>query len=167
MNEEDAYLFHQTPRECAKDLLAFVPIQQGDILYEPFKGEGAFYDQFPVGHPVLWTEIRQGLDYKTMTAPYDWVITNPPFRIDEGGTKENAFWKLLDHFSQHAQKGIAFLSNDKCFSALTPKRIKVLEERGFHLIKLILVSVKKWRGRYYFLIFAKQPGCLETLETNY
>jgi hypothetical protein len=41
------YQFHQTPRECAKDLIPFVPLVEGDIVVEPFKGEGAFYDYFP------------------------------------------------------------------------------------------------------------------------
>lgn len=167
MNAEEAYLFHQTPRECARDLMAYVPLVPNDIVYEPFKGEGAFFDVFPDNCVKVWTEIRYGLDYKTMTSPVDWVITNPPFQLDEGGTRENAFWKLLDYFTQRANKGVAFLCNDRCFSALTPKRVKVIQERGFQLIKMVIVNVKKWRGRYYFLVFAKQPGVLEAIETVY
>ena len=90
--DRETYLFHQTPTECAKDLMAFVPLVEGDILLEPFKGEGAFYNAFPDTHTKLWAELEQGVDYKTITEPYDWVITNPPFRLDTGGKRVNSFW---------------------------------------------------------------------------
>jgi hypothetical protein len=44
---EDKYLFHQTPYECAKDLLQYIHLEHGDKVVEPFKGEGSFYNQFP------------------------------------------------------------------------------------------------------------------------
>ena len=37
--DKEVYSFHQTPKECAKDLIAFVPLVEGDIVVEPFKGE--------------------------------------------------------------------------------------------------------------------------------
>jgi hypothetical protein len=41
---DNTYLFHQTPKELARDLIPFVPLVEGDRVIEPFKGEGAFYD---------------------------------------------------------------------------------------------------------------------------
>lgn len=155
MEKDDAYFLHQTPDSLGKDLVGFLPLVEGDTLYEPFKGEGAFYNHFPENTKKVWTEITEGRDCEDFSGNYDWVITNPPFQKPEGAGRINAWWYYLDKFSKVAKKGIAFLSNDRCFSTLTPRRVKILEERGFTLEKIRLCSVKKWRGRYYFLVFLR------------
>jgi hypothetical protein len=52
---------------------------------------------------------------------------------------------------------MAFLVNDKCLSALTPKRLQELQNDGWYIQKLIVCAVKKWRGRYFYIIFQKKP----------
>jgi type I restriction-modification system DNA methylase subunit len=167
MNRE-VYLLHQTPADCAKDLLQFIPLQPQDKVIEPFKGEGAFFNAFPDFVEKEWAEKEQGKDYTDISGVYDWVITNPPYRVETGTRRINSFWYLLDYYSQRAEKGIAFLSNDKCFQVLTPKRMMLLRQRGWSITKIVVCSVKKWRGRYFFLILEKnKPGILDFLSTNY
>jgi len=162
------YQLHQTPKECAKDLLAFCPLVAGDKVVEPFKGEGAFYDAFPEYVEKDWAEIEEGRDYRDLSGEYDWVITNPPFRLDTGAKRVNSFWWLLDYYSQRAKKGIAFLGNDKCFSTLTPRRQNLLKERGWKITKVVVCSIKKWRGRYFFFVLQKEGvGFMDHLLTNY
>ena len=165
MDKQD-YFFHQTPMECAKDLINFVPLLPGDIVVEPFKGEGAFYDSFPLNVKKDYAEIEEGKDY-TELENYDWVITNPPFKLDTGTKRVNSFWFLLDYFTLRAKKGIAFLGNDSCFCSLTPKRMRILEERGWGITKIVVCSIKKWRGRYFFFILEKKPGIMTYLSKNY
>lgn len=166
--DKAVYDLHQTPPECAKDLMAFVPLVAGDKVVEPFKGEGAFYNAFPDYVEKDWAELEQGKDYKELTAEYDWVVTNPPFRLDTGTKRVNSFWFLLDYYSQRARKGIAFLGNDKCFSTLTPRRQALLKERGWKITKVVVCSVKKWRGRYFFFILQKEGnGFMDFLPKNY
>lgn len=165
--DKETYLLHQTPSECAKDCISLLTISDNDILFEPFKGEGAFYNHFPSENPKLWSEIEEGIDYKEIEEPYDWVITNPPFRLDTGTKRINSFWFLLDYFSQRARKGIAFLGNDKCFSSLTPKRIQLLKSRGWGITRITVCSIKKWRGRYFFIVLEKKPTIFDCLLTNY
>ena len=168
MDAQQAYLFHQTPEELAKALLAKLPIQPTDRLYEPFKGEGAFYNNFPIANPKDWSEITQGRDYKDYTGTYDWVITNPPFRLEnDTGKRENAFWKLLNYYTERAEKGIAFLGNDACFCTLTPKRMHILRQRGWGITKVVVCGIKKWRGRYFFLVFQKQAGAFDYCQGLY
>lgn len=163
----EVYQFHQTPKECAKDLLAFIPLEPHDRVIEPFRGEGAFFDTFPDWVHKDWAEIEQGKDYTDLSGEYDWVITNPPFRLETGTTRVNSFWFLLDYYSQRAKKGIAFLSNDKCFSILTPRRLKLLNDRGWSITKVVVCSIKKWRGRYFFVILQKKHGFFDFLPTSY
>lgn len=162
--DNETYLFHQTPPQLASALINFVPLVNGDKVLEPFKGEGAFYDNFPNDVIKDWCEIKEGRDYINYNGDIDWVITNPPFRLNG----VNAFWPLIDYYSNKVNKGIAFLGNDYCFSTLTPIRLQELKNRGFNITKIVVCNVKKWRGRYFFFVLQKIPSNFYNyLLTNY
>lgn len=168
MNAQEIYLFHQTPPELAKKLMTLIPLEEGDVVCEPFRGEGAFFNAIPDGHPRVWAEIQMGKDYKEIAEEYDWVITNPPFQLEESNKRINGFWMTLDYFTQRAKKGVAFLFNKKCLEALTPRRLQILEQRGWSVQKIVVCSVKKWAGRYYFLVLTKNsPTSFLYLRENY
>ncbi len=112
---DDAYYFHQTPTELTKLLIPLVPLQDEDRVLEPFEGEDSFYKEFPSNTINDFCEIEEGLDYKDYNKPIDWVITNPPFRLETGIKRVNSFYYLLDYFLSRVNKGIAFLANDACF----------------------------------------------------
>jgi len=161
---DEQYYFHQTPRKCAADLIALVPFVAGDRVLEPFKGEGAFYDQLPDIVQKDWCEITQGRDYKDYDKDYDWVITNPPFKMDG----KSAIWTVIDYYTQRAKKGVAFFVNDYGFSTITPVRQAVLKGRGWGLTGITMVNVKKWRGRYFLLVFEKdKPSVMNYLSGSY
>lgn len=168
--KDELYYLEQTPKELAIDLIKQTPFDNADTVYEPFKGEGAFFDNFPENTFKVFTEIEQGLDYKNYSQPYDWVVTNPPFRIhDEKKNKLiNSFPHFLEYFSKRARKGMAFLVNDKCLSTLTSKRLLELQNDGWYIQKLVVCAIKKWRGRYFYIIFQKKPcEFYNHLITNY
>tara|TARA_R110000868_G_scaffold320405_1_gene581304 strand:+ start:351 stop:857 length:507 start_codon:yes stop_codon:yes gene_type:complete len=155
--KDDTYYFHQTPPELCKLLVEKVPLKDGDKVLEPFKGEGSFYNALPDFIIKNWTEIEEGRDFKNYQGEIDWVITNPPFKLEnEKGKLENSFYPLLDYYSTRVNKGIAFLGNDYCFSTLTPVRMKKINALGFYLQGYTICNVKKWRGRYFFMIFTKE-----------
>lgn len=166
--DDATYALHQTPAACAAALVVHCAIEPGDVILEPFRGEGAFFNAFPAtGAQHLWAEIREGREYQDVSGSYDWVITNPPFRLDTDGKRVNSFWFLLDYYSQRARKGIAFLGNDRCFSVLTPKRVGLLASRGWGITKIVVSSIKKWRGRYFFIVLEKKPPMLHALPENF
>ena len=160
MEKDDTYYFHQTPKELCKELIKLVHLEQGERVLEPFRGEGGFYDVFPDFVEKDWCEITEGRDYKDYNKEVDWVITNPPFQLNEQSTskRENAFFKLLKYYTAIAKKGIAFLGNDYCFGTLTPKRLKELNASGWYIHNIVCCAVKKWRGRYFFIVFKKEPS---------
>ena len=153
----DEYVFHQTPPALAIELIKEINILETDIVLEPFKGEGSFYDNLPVCNKE-WCEITQDRDWLSYTSKVEWVISNPPFRLDNGIKRENAFFKILLHYSTQVNKGIAFLGNDYCLASLTPIRLKKLNDNGLYLHNVVVCCVKKWRGRYFFMIFRKEPS---------
>ena len=149
------YELDQTPVELAKRLIQLVPIEKGDVVYEPFKGEGSFYDNLPDYCIKHWTEIKYERDYRSFTEEVDWIITNPPFQIEKG---KNCFFKLIEEFLPRVRKGICFIGNDKCISTFTPLRHKRMNEKGFYLSKITVYNVKKWYGRYYFFQITKRKS---------
>ena len=170
--DDATYQLHQTPNDCAKDLIATITFEDGDRVLEPFRGEGSFYNNFPTNVIKEWAEIRVGRDYRDLailSGNYDWVITNPPFRLEqEGGKRVNSFWFLLDYYSTRINKGIAFLANDACFGTITPRRMAILNARGWFIHHITVCSVKKWRGRYFFIEFRKSPNpFMNYLQPNY
>jgi len=149
------YELDQTPEELAIKLIAEIPLSSGDSIYEPFAGENSFYRNFPTDCITYWSEIRRGRDYKSFEEPVDWIITNPPYRMEKG---KNCIIPLLFEFLPRVRKGIAFLCNDKVISSLTPLRREKMKALGFHVSKITIVNVKKWRGRYYFIQITKQEN---------
>ena len=66
------------------------------------------------------------------------------------------------------RKGMALLGNDYCLSTFTPKRLKEINEKGIYIQKIIVCSVKKWRGRYFFILFSRNPNeNFKYIEGNY
>jgi hypothetical protein len=161
---DELYYFHQTPRECARDLIHLIPLEKGDRVLEPFAGEGAFYDQFPQYVEKDWCEIERGRDYKEYDKEFDWVITNPPFKLNG----KNMIWTLFDYYTQRANKGVAFFVSDHALSTLTPLRQSILKERGWGITGLTMINVKKWRGRYFLIVLEKgKPSVMNYLIGNY
>jgi DNA modification methylase len=156
--KDEQYYFHQTPESLCIKLIKHVPLVEGDIVLEPFKGEGNFYNNLPDYIEKEWTELTEGRDYKDYVSSVDWIVTNPPFKILENGKQVNAFYKLIKHYTTIARKGIAFLGNDNCFKSLTPPRMKELNELGWYIHNITTCNIKKWYGRYYFIIFKKEPS---------
>ena len=46
-----------TPKELALRCIQLVDIQPGDVLYDPFRGKGVFFDNFPCGNVKVYAEI--------------------------------------------------------------------------------------------------------------
>lgn len=60
MPKNEEYYFHQTPEELAIKLINLVELEEGDMVLEPFKGEGAFYNNLPNNVIKLFYRKRRG-----------------------------------------------------------------------------------------------------------
>ena len=151
--KDEKYYFFQTPPKLASYLMQFVEFKKGDSFLEPFKGEGNFYRCLP--EPKDWCEIEDGRDFFEYNKQVDIIVSNPPFRIEKDGKRENAFIPCLEKCLSVARKSVNLLINHKMFLSITPTRLQKYSENGWYLTGLTIVSVKKWFGRYYFIQFTK------------
>lgn len=161
--KDEQYFLNQTPPNLCLDLIEHIPIEFGDTVWEPFRGEGSFYNAIRKKTQLTtWSEIEDGVDYKDISGQFDWVITNPPFN----GT--GSFAKLLLELAPRCGKGIAFLGNQYCFTSLTPKRLKILEDKGLCLSKIVVCNIKKWFGKYFLMVFTRtEHRAMEHLLGSY
>ena len=153
----------KTPKELAKKLVELVDYSIGDRFYEPFRGDGAFYDVLP--EPKDWAEITLGRDffnYLPFNGSCEHIITNPPFRVDG----MNSFIPILERSFNISTKTASFLINHKLMNTLTPVRLERYKQSGWAITRIHVVSVKKWFGRYWFVVFKKNSNSIITWDVK-
>jgi hypothetical protein len=161
MNNQDLFIFHQSPPELCKDIISNIDLHEDDILLEPFAGLNGFYNNFPEELQKHRCEIQDGSDFRDFL--YDdikptVVISNPPFDLGENfRIRKNDFYNIVKFFSekQYIRK-IVFLCSSSCFNSLTPKRMQKLNEDGLFIEKIYTCFIKKWRGIYYVIEFSRK-----------
>ena len=141
--------FYYTGVDMVSDLLFYTPIGVDDSVLDAGSGRNKVWFNALRNECKFECEIEDNCDYFTWEMPIDWVVGNPPFHES---------WKFFEKASHIARKGIAFLINNQAFNSWTPKRFEIFRERGFYLKKIIMVNDKRWFGRYYYMIFTKEPN---------
>ena len=98
----------------AKDLISRINFQDGDVVVEPCKGTGSFYNNFPANTINKYCEINEGLDYLTFHDMVDYTISNPPF------VPRKLFWNFQCKAMDTTRKGIYWLINLSSLDVFTP-----------------------------------------------
>ena len=108
--------FYPTPPEATIALVQFVRLERGTVVWEPAFGEGDMGQALGAcGLTVYGTDIRDGQDFLArdhpdgIDAPFNWIITNPPFSLAEEFIRHAAkigkpFAMLLKSQYWHAAK---------------------------------------------------------------
>ena len=149
-----------TPDDSAQKIIDWVipQLKETDIILEPFKGNGAFYDKIPYSKD--YCEIDDGIDFFNYNKKVDWAISNPPFRVLDKGEPINAFIQIINHTMEICNKGFFYLINHKLWSSLTVKRLKDWKEKGWVISAIMVLEIKKLYGRYYVVKFEKNGESL-------
>ena len=146
-----------TPPKIAKRIIDSFDLK-GKVL-DPFKGKGAFYDNFPEIVEKDWCELDEGKDFFNYNDPVDWIVSNPPYSI---------FNKVIEHSFELSDNIVYLIPINKLTSSFT--RIKQLSEFG-GIPKIILMSPRSIgfpfgfaTGAVYFKRGYKGPMEIEILE---
>ena len=138
--------FYPTPPEATIALVQFLRLERGTVVWEPAFGEGDMGQALGAcGLTVYGTDIRGGQDFLVrdhpdgIDAPFNWIITNPPFSLAEA-------------FIRHAAK------IGKPFAMLLKSQYWHAAKRAqlFHEIPPSYVLPLTWRPDFFFK--NRQPG---------
>jgi hypothetical protein len=139
-----------TNPEMAKHLISTISFQDGDIVCDPCKGKGAFYNNFPDNVKKIYFEINEGKDYLTPECEMvDITISNPPF------IPRKLFWDFHVKAMDTTRRNIYWLVNITSINVFTPKRLDEMKEKNWYMEHLHIVSDKRWFGRYALICFGK------------
>lgn len=136
-----------TPLELAEYLISTVEIQEDHSLCDPFKGKGAFFNQFPADNEKEWFEILEGRDFLLNQRCFDWMISNPPFSFTS---------LILELSCLYSKIGFAYILPTYQMSYV---RLKKIESHGFYLNKIVYFNnPKEWKIGFQmaFFIFTRK-----------
>jgi hypothetical protein len=106
-----------TPIDTAKTIIGKFDLY-GKVL-DPFRGDGAFYNNYPETVEKDWCEIDLGKDFFDYTEKVDWIVSNPPYSI---------FGPVIEHSMEIADNIVYLIPLNKLTSSFT--RVKQLYEFG-------------------------------------
>ena len=106
-----------TPLETAKTIISKFELY-GKVL-DPFKGDGAFYNNLPDNVEKDWCEIDLDKDFFDYNEKVDWIISNPPYSI---------FGQVIEHSMEIADNIVYLIPLNKLTSSFT--RVKQLYDFG-------------------------------------
>jgi len=148
--------FHYTQEEMVKDLIALTPINAEHTALDAGSGKNKVWFKNLPCLKKYECEIEDGDDFVQCDLKVDWVIGNPPYHQS---------WKFTEKAIEIAESGIAWLVNNQALNShFTPRRIELMQSKGFYLKNIHIVADKRWFGRYYYLIFTKEISSLLTFN---
>jgi hypothetical protein len=144
-----------TPINLVNKHISMIDYIESDIWYDPFYGEGAYYNNFPTVNKI-WTEISKGKDFFSFTEKCDIICSNPPYSILDDVLKKSV---------ELNPKCISYLI---AMHNLTPTRIEYMNNNGYYLNKLHMMKVRGWYGFSCIVVFQKNcNNCISSERTNY
>jgi hypothetical protein len=149
---------HYTPEQVAQDCLNLIPFSPDDVVIDAGSGtKKVWFDNVKTTHKYEY-ELSEGHDFLTCNQGADWIVGNPPFDI---------FWLFLEHSMKLSRKGIGFLMSTNCINSMfLPRRLKLVEDAGFGIVSIHVLNIKKWRGRYFFVIYKKGAKHIMSYNTE-
>lgn len=150
-----------TPVHIAQAIINDIEFKIVGKVLDPFRGKGAFYDNYPEGVEKDWCEIDDGKDFFDYNEKVDWIVSNPPYSI---------FSKVLEHSLEICDNIVYLIPINKLTSSFT--RIKRLMAWG-GIPHVILMSPKEIGfpfgfavGAVYFKKGYTGPTTFSTLESR-
>jgi hypothetical protein len=137
----------------AKYLIDRETFFDGELVCEPCKGDGAFYDNLPDNVVKSWYELQEGKDYLgDEKVIVNTTLSNPPF------VPRKLFWKFMVRAMETTTDRIYWLLNLGVLNVFTPKRLNEMKEKGWFINSFHIVADKRWYGRYAWIKITKKDN---------
>ena len=144
--------FEYTNNEMAKYLISTIKFKDNDIVIEPCKGGGAFYNNLPNNIIKKYCEIKENKDYLLFNEMVDVTLSNPPF------VPRKLFWSFMLNAMKTTRREIYWLINMRSLEVFTKNRMEEIKKNEWYLQSMKILSDKRWRGRYVWCKFTKEPN---------
>ena len=143
-----------TPAGLVKQLIQQTPFHDADLVLDPFRGEGVFFNNFTNDHKD-WCEIEEGRDFFQYSESVDWILSNPPFSM---------ITETIRHSVKIAKKGFAYIMPTY---SVTHNRINMAASFGFKLDKIVFFKTpKNWNLGFQmcYAIWTKDEAKIEIIK---
>ena len=107
-----------TSPSMALDLISLIPLIDGDVIIEPCKGTGLFYDNLCKNTINMFCEINEGIDYLDFNGEVDYTISNPSF------VPRILFWSFHCKAMETTIKNNILVNKHKFFKRIHTKTLK-------------------------------------------
>lgn len=143
--------FHYTSEPMVHDLLKRLELKGKSVLDAGSGRNKVWYKELRRnGIPAIECELEDGINFYDLSGEVGWVVGNPPYHES---------WKFTQKAIEVATEGVAWLLNNQALNShLTPARLQMLHEKGWHYTGCTVVADKRWFGRYYFLVLERKPS---------
>ena len=138
-----------TPPHIAHFIIKRLPIKKSDVLYDPFRGLGSFYNNFPPENTNFYSEIKEGKDFFQFNKKVDWIISNPPY---------STYTEVMKHSYTIADNIVYLIPLNKIVSSWG--RCVDLEKYG-GIVKLWILPASKCGFPFGF------PACFVWIKRGY
>lgn len=168
--KDEDYYRQQVPEKLANDLIPLTPLAKYDIVFDPFRGEGALYNALPNYVTKLYADVADGKDTLSVVEDklsvlsatdgkeiegIDWVVTKVPESLYNKNAPDT-IWHVLQYFARRVSTGIAIVCNfDAYVKAIRPTQLEYLNQNGLYVYKTTLFNVGKWEGPYIYMVLKK------------
>lgn len=151
-----------TKPSMALHLINRVEFRNGDVVMEPCKGTGSFYNNLPENVEKRYCEINEGIDYLKNEEMVDITLSNPPF------VPRKLFWEFMRVAMRTTRREIYWLINMQCLNVFTPNRLDELKENKWYINDFHIVNDKRWYGRYVWVRISKtDSGTITYCKTSF
>lgn len=109
--------------------------KEGDTVFDPFFGQGAYYnlyDEFFPNCKKEFTEIAMGKDFFEYDGKPDIVVSNPPFSL-----LNRIFVRLLELRPKCISLLVGCMNMTRC-------RLNRMEQGGYTLVRMLVADVHRW-----------------------
>ena len=147
-----------TPVPLCKEIINLFYFHESDIILDPCRGTGNFYNNYPEHCEKDWCEITDNKNFLEYDKMVDYIITNPPY---------SDLKNFINKAMEVVTIGFGFLLHQH---ALTLPRLNELKNKGFYMTKYHQCKVWNWYGHQVFVFFEKRPQnekCTVTFSKKY